>query len=239
MQRRTLVLAAAAATFASSAPASPPTVLLELFTSEGCSSCPPADALLGELARQPGVVALAWHVDYWNGLGWRDPYATSAATNRQRAYAARLQDDVYTPALVVNGAAIVVGSDRRAIAKAIAQAPPMDIPVTLRRDASGVTAEVGAAATPVSAWLAVFDPMRITAIGGGENDGRRLKEFNIVRQATLLGTWQGPARQIAVQPAESGLGMALLVQTADLRIAGAAALPAAASPAASDDLRRT
>ena len=87
-------------------------VVLELFTSQGCSSCPPADRLLGELARDPAVVALAWHVDYWNGLGWHDPFSSKLATERQRAYADRLGEEVYTPAMVIGGARIVVGSDR-------------------------------------------------------------------------------------------------------------------------------
>ncbi|HTW70605.1 MAG TPA: DUF1223 domain-containing protein [Acetobacteraceae bacterium] len=227
MRRRHLLLATAAAGFIRPALAAPPPVALELFTSEGCSSCPPADALLGELAHRPGVVALAWHVDYWNGLGWRDPYATPFATARQEAYAKRLGDDVYTPALVVNGAAIVVGSDRPAIASAVARGPATTIPVALRRDAGGVMAEIGAMADPVSALLVAFDPMRSTAVGAGENSGRRLAEYNIVRDANLLGTWQGAPRRVPLPPIPAGRGAALLLQAADLRVVGAAVLPPA------------
>src|ERR1700748_2762083 len=90
-------------------------VVLELFTSQGCSSCPPADALLGELVRQTGVIGLAWHVDYWNSLGWTDPYARRAWTDRQKDYAAHLGNEVFTPALVVNGATMLVGSDKAAV----------------------------------------------------------------------------------------------------------------------------
>ncbi len=226
MRRRNLLLTAAAAGLARSAHAAPSTVVLELFTSQGCSSCPPADALLGTLAHQPGVIALAWHVDYWNGLGWRDAYATPTATERQRAYAARLHDDVYTPALVVDGGEIVVGSDRHAVAKAITRATTPAVFVQLRHDAAGAAAEIGATAAPVSALLVSFDPMRVTAIGAGENGGRRLTEFNIVRQATVLGTWQGPSRRIALPPPGPGRGAALLLQAEDLRIVGAAAWPA-------------
>jgi len=225
MQRRHLLLAAAAAGFARPAVAASPPVVLELFTSEGCSSCPPADALLGQFARQPGVVALAWHVDYWNGLGWHDPYATHFATARQDAYAKRLGDEVYTPALAVNGAAIVVGSDRRAIANAIARVPAASIPVALRRDTNGAVAEIGATADPVSALLVVFDPVRTTPIGAGENNGRRLTEFNIVRESKLLGTWQGEQRRVALPPITPGRGAAVLLQTADLRVVGAGVLP--------------
>ena len=226
MRRRHLLLATAAASFVRPVHAAPPTVVLELFTSEGCSSCPPADALLGTLAHQPGVVALAWHVDYWNGLGWRDPYATRFATARQDAYARRLGDEVYTPALVVNGDAIVVGSDRQAIAGAVARVPSASIAVGLHRDASGVTVETGAMPNPVSALFVTFDPMRTTPIGAGENSGRRLTEYNIVRESNLLGTWQGAPRRVPLPPIPAGRGAALLLQTADLRVVGAAALPA-------------
>ena len=104
--------------------AAPDTVVLELFTSQGCSSCPPADALLGELVRRPGVIGLAWHVDYWNSLGWTDPYARPAWTERQRSYAKYLRGEVFTPALVVNGAAMVVGSDKASVDRAIGEAAP-------------------------------------------------------------------------------------------------------------------
>ena len=107
MHRRSLLLAAASAGFVRGGRAAPP-VVLELFTSQGCSSCPPADALLGELAGH-GAIALAWHVDYWDGLGWRDPYASRLATERQRAYADRLGSEVFTPGLVVDGRAMLVG----------------------------------------------------------------------------------------------------------------------------------
>jgi len=100
MQRRSFLLAAATAGLARTVRAAAPSpAVLELFTSEGCSSCPPADALLGRLADEPGVIALAWHVDYWNGLGWHDPFSSRLATQRQRSYAAQLRDEVYTPAL--------------------------------------------------------------------------------------------------------------------------------------------
>lgn len=237
MQRRHLLLSAAAASLIRAARAAPPSVVLELFTSEGCSSCPPADALLGELARQPGVVALAWHIDYWDGLGWHDPYAMRFATDRQKAYAERLHDEVYTPALVVNGAEIVIGSERRAIAAAIARTQPAAVPVSLRRDATGVSAEIGATTALVSALLVTFDPMRTTAVGAGENSGRRLTEFNIVRGEVVLGTMQGAPRRLALPATAPDRGAALLLQTQDLRIVGAAVLPSA--PSATSAVQRT
>src|SRR6185312_52114 len=167
MLRRGFMLAAGASMLLRPARAAAPTVVLELFTSQGCSSCPPADALLGELSRQPGVIALAWHVDYWDGLGWHERYASRLSTNRQRAYAAQLHDEVYTPGLVVNGAAIVVGSDRRAVTTAIAQAPPLPVAMTLARDADGIVATVAEAQGPLSALLAAYDPEHATAVGAG------------------------------------------------------------------------
>src|SRR5580704_15223543 len=108
--------------------AAPLPVAVELFTSQGCSSCPPADAFLGELVGRPGVIGLAWHVDYWNSLGWRDPYARREWTDRQKTYAKYLDGEVYTPALVVNGATMMVGSDKAAVRRAIDQAAPPSLP---------------------------------------------------------------------------------------------------------------
>lgn len=227
MRRRSFILAAAASGLAlRSYAASPPTVL-ELFTSEGCSSCPPADALLGRLARQPGIVALAWHVDYWNGSGWHDPYSSPLATQRQRDYAERLRDEVYTPALVVNGTRMVVGSDAGAIRAAIDAAGDASVPVTLRRTDGGMLAETGSAGQPVTALLATYDPDRTTRIGGGENGGRRLAEYRIVRDATSLGAWDGAPRRITLPAVTPGRGAVLLLQTDNLRVCGAADLEAA------------
>jgi hypothetical protein len=225
MRRRDLVMAVLAASLAPTARAATPPAVLELFTSQGCSSCPPADALLGQLAREAGIIALAWHVDYWNGLGWRDPYASPAATERQRRYAKVLRDEVYTPALVVNGARMVVGSDDRAVQSAIGAVGGFAMTVVLRRDAEAWVAEIGAAGQPVGALLASYDPQRSTEIGAGENGGRRLTEYRIVREVTSLGTWDGTPRRLTLPSVAPGLGVVLLVQSADLKMLGAAELP--------------
>jgi hypothetical protein len=121
-RRRDLIAAALASSMVPAARAAPKSVVLELFTSQGCSSCPPADALLGLLARRSDVIALAWHVDYWDRLGWHDRFGSRGATLRQQAYARQLGSDVFTPALVVDGKTVVVGSDRAAVEGAIAAA---------------------------------------------------------------------------------------------------------------------
>ena len=133
MRRRDLMLASLAACAAApAAEATPGPVVLELFTSQACSSCPPADALLGKLAQRPEVIALAWHVDYWNHLGWRDQFASRQATERQQAYARQLEAEVFTPALVIDGATVVVGSDRAAVERAIGAATPLAVAVALK-----------------------------------------------------------------------------------------------------------
>jgi hypothetical protein len=226
MQRRGLLMGGLALALAPRAHAAGPAVL-ELFTSQGCSSCPPADALLGRLARDPGIIALAWHVDYWNSLGWRDPYSSALATQRQQDYAARLNDEVYTPALVVNGVRMVVGSDPAAVTSAIEAARGIAVPVTLQRDGASVIADIGAAGQPVSALLASYDPEHATPVGAGENSGRTLTDYRIVRAATPLGHWDGTTRRIPLPEIAAGRGVVVLVQGADLRVIGAADLPSA------------
>jgi hypothetical protein len=227
MQRRNVIIAGLAAAIAPVARAATRPTVLELFTSQGCSSCPPADALLGRLVRQPGIIALAWHVDYWNGLGWRDPYSTPIATERQHHYASVLSDEVYTPALVVNGARMVVGSDNSAVQAAIGAVGGLTLQVTLHRDTESWIAEIGPAAEKITALLVIYDPQHATAIGAGENGGQRLTEYRIVRQATTLGTWDGTARRLTVPGVAPGLGAALLIQSTDLKMLGAAELPPA------------
>ena len=222
MHRRSLLLAAASAGFVRGGRAAPP-VVLELFTSQGCSSCPPADALLGELAGH-GAIALAWHVDYWDGLGWRDPYASRLATERQRAYADRLGSEVFTPGLVVDGRAMLVGSDRSAVQAALAAAPPLPVAVALTGGLDGATAQTGGSSGPVTALFIAWDPTRDTKIGAGENGGRKLREYRVVRTATVLASWDGSARTIRLPSIAPGQGATVLVQGADLRVLGAAEL---------------
>jgi hypothetical protein len=224
MRRRNLLLTSMATLAAPSARAATAPVVLELFTSQGCSSCPPADTLLGALAQRPGVIALAWHVDYWNRLGWLDAFASPDATARQRAYARQLGSEVFTPALVVDGAEIVVGSDGSAVDRAIRSALPLSVPVTFIHTGDGPAVAVGNSQATLRALRILYDPEHTTDIGAGENGGARLHEYRIVRRIDSLGAWDGTARQIALPPAGNGQGQVVLVQTTDLRVVGAADL---------------
>lgn len=224
MYRRTLLAAALAAGAPRLAVAARP-VVVELFTSQGCSSCPPADALLGRLARQPGVIALAWHVDYWNHLGWRDKFASSEATSRQQAYAGQLDSVVFTPALVVNGTKVVVGSNRSAVGAAIDAAAELPVRVALSKTVDGASVEISAAPGPIRLLRVVYDPEQATDVGAGENEGERLREYRIVRQFEIVGEWDGGMRMLVIPQPGPAQGQAILVQSADLRILGAADQP--------------
>lgn len=157
-------------------------VVLELFTSQGCSSCPPAERLLRELARdRPDVIALAFHVDYWDDLGWADRFASPAWTARQEAYAGRAADRTYTPALIVDGERDVVGSRRDAVLDAIASArrvPLVPADARLDGDAAVVTAEVPPGSRGV---VAVVEDDLATDVTAGENAGAHLLGDRVVR----------------------------------------------------------
>ncbi|HEY2618394.1 MAG TPA: DUF1223 domain-containing protein [Acetobacteraceae bacterium] len=226
MRRRELIAAAFAAGIAPAVRAASKPVVLELFTSQGCSSCPPADALLGQLTQRSEVIALAWHVDYWDHLGWRDKFASRTATARQQAYARQLGGGVFTPALVVDGAKVVVGSERAAVEAAIAAAATLPVAVTLSRSEDTITVEIGAASGPLRVQRIVYDPEHATDVGAGENDGTRLREYRIVREVETLAELDGTTRRLTARPPGSGQGLAILVQSADQRILGAANLPA-------------
>ncbi|MFL5279884.1 MAG: DUF1223 domain-containing protein [Rhodopila sp.] len=203
-------------------------VVVELFTSQSCASCPPADTFLTELARtRRDVLPLAFHVTYWNNLGWQDLFSFPAATARQRAYAAQLGDHtVYTPQMVVDGAWSFVGSDRTAAETAIRQARAAQVegaPLHLDRQGQDLTIEVGMGTGPATILLVGFDPEHSTAIGRGENSGRRLLESNIVRSIQSVGQWSGEPLRL-VQPVPAGEQFAVLLAASDGRIIGAARL---------------
>ena len=175
-------------------------VVVELFTSQGCSSCPPAEALLGELARRDNLIALAFHVDYWDSLGWRDRFASAESTERQARYVAALGlPTAFTPQIVVDGRRSVVGSDRRRIeAELIERAETVALRAAVDDGDLIVTLPEAALNTRYDVNVMAYLPTAVTAIGRGENTGRTLTEFNIVRQQRRAAVWDGHATQLRV-----------------------------------------
>ena len=172
--------------------------LVELFTSQGCSSCPPADKFAAELDARDDVIALTLHVNYWDYIGWRDPFASDATTDRQRAYGRRLaRGMVYTPQMVIDGVFDVVGSDRRGVDRAIAEAREADrlrLDIDVRSDGDDglvVSLPGGQFDGTATVWLARFDAEQKTSVTRGENTGRTLRTINVVRDLRRIGSWTG------------------------------------------------
>ncbi|HWA78860.1 MAG TPA: DUF1223 domain-containing protein [Acetobacteraceae bacterium] len=202
-------------------------VVVELFTSQACSSCPPADALLKELrSKEANLLPLDLHVTYWNGTGWVDPFSLPAATERQQWYASLAdKSEVYTPEAVVDGRDQVVGSDRRALLSAIARrrsAAAHAVPITIESRGAEVEITVGSGSGSARIWLFGFDDSHTTYVGGGENRGATLQEVNVVRSLRSPGTWNGNALSLRVRRA-AGAHLAVLLQQQNGRILGAAA----------------
>jgi hypothetical protein len=187
-----------------------PRAVIELFTSQGCSSCPAADKVIGELARDPSLLTMSLAVDYWDYLGWKDTLALHGHSDRQRAYAnARSDREVYTPQVVVNGIVHVLGSDKAAIEKAIAQtraaAAPLTVPVKISVTDGKVTVEVPAAKDGHQSgevWLCPITSSAPVAIVRGENNGRTLTYTNVVRRWVKLGDWNGKAASFSMAVSE-------------------------------------
>lgn len=203
-------------------PANSP-VVLELFTSQGCSSCPPADALLGELAKQDGVVALALHVDYWDYLGWKDSFGSPAHTSRQRAYAkAAHSRSIFTPEMVVQGAIRLKGHDAKRISAQIArlrERPPL-VDLDISREAETLVIRIAAAAEidgPADVHVVRFIPSETVEIDAGENAGRRIDYANIVTEWQTIARWDGDAPlDLAFELGASNEPIAVIVQRAPI-----------------------
>lgn len=214
MNYRHIAFAAAAICTASMTPlpanAGEPRAVIELFTSQGCSSCPAADKVLGELSRDPTLVTLSLPVDYWDYLGWKDTLALHGHSNRERAYADTRGDrEVYTPQVVVNGIVHVLGSDKAAIEQAIAQtrqsAAPLTLPVTIAVADGKLSVNVPAANgenASAEVWLCPITGKAQVAIERGENRGHTLAYTNVVRRWVKLGDWSGKAETFSVPVAE-------------------------------------
>ena len=178
-----------------------PRAVVELFTSQGCSSCPPADKIIGELAKDPSVIALSMPIDYWDYLGWKDTLADARFSARQKAYSQMRGDrEVYTPQVVVNGSVHVIGSDRAGIESAIGSTRKADsvmsVPVTMTLAGKQITVSVaasskGPAAMHGEVWICSIAKAIPISIGRGENRGRELTYYNVVRNLLKVGDWNG------------------------------------------------
>jgi hypothetical protein len=215
--------------------------VVELFTSQGCSSCPPAEAYLGQLSRRPDVIALAFHVTYWDDLGWRDRFALTEAVDRQNVYARNLRrSTVYTPQLIVDGlddragtAARLAASDGVPVTVTVADGK-LQVAVGIQPGATAPNSITGATATTTTKAITAGDVIvvsylrhAVSPIGRGENAGRKLEEFNIVRSIRRLGAWTGDSAKFGVPVASlpaDATDVAVLVQAVGQKaIVGAAA----------------
>lgn len=214
------------------ASAAPRPVVVELFTSQSCSSCPPAEALLTDFARgRADLLPLAFHVTYWNHLNWRDTVSLPAATERQNAYAAQLGEGTFTPQMVVDGQRSVVGSRADEVAAAITKARSEvrdAAAIGLVRNGGSVVVTVGAGDGRGRLVLVGFDAEHRTKVTSGENAGRDLTQSNVVRSVRTIGDWTGTAKTFS-EPAPPGADAAVILQAADGRILGAARLAKAGS----------
>jgi hypothetical protein len=202
-------------------------VVVELFTSQGCSSCPPANAFLNDMSKsRTDVLPLAFHVTYWDRLGWKDPFSMEAATARQDRYGHRFGDGSYTPEMVVNGSVGLVGSYRDEVNAAIEQAKRdqgAGADVSLGKTDEKVTIRIGSGSASGKVLLIGFDHEHVTKIGRGENGGHTLAESNVVRSIRPIGNWSGKPLQLEEQPPE-GQDVAVIIEASDGRIVGAARL---------------
>jgi hypothetical protein len=206
--------------------AADPRAVVELFTSQGCSSCPPADKIIGELAKDPSIIALSMPIDYWDYLGWKDTLADSRFTARQKAYSkVRGDREVYTPQAVINGETHVIGSDRESIETAIGATNKTDgvmsVPVTMTQAGKQITVSVAAAdkihaVSHGEVWLCGISKAVPISVSRGENRGRELTYYNVVRNLVKVGDWNGKPESWTVSldsVAHDGVdGAAVLVQ---------------------------
>jgi hypothetical protein len=196
-----LVVGGTSAAFAAEPDKTRVNAVVELFTSQGCSSCPPADAVMESYAKRPGVLALTFSVDYWDYLGWKDTLSDPKFTKRQRAYAkARGDGQVYTPQVVVNGVRHVVGSQADAIDGALAATKEQStswVPMTISMagDHLAIEAPAGPKAD-ATIWLVMLSRRTDVQVKRGENAGRLLTYFNVVRDISPIGMWTGQALSV-------------------------------------------
>jgi len=205
-----------------------PDAVVELFTSQGCSSCPAADALAARLSQSDNLVVLTLPVDYWDYLGWKDTLARHEHAQRQQAYSRLFGNaGVYTPQVVINGREHEIGSDERAIKIAIMRQKNryngLPVPLALSVDGEVLSVTVGAAADAkaleggmATLWLVLYDRQRTVPIGRGENRGRTVTYTNVVRQMQPIGMWKGGEKRLDLPKDEflkdRNVGCAVLLQ---------------------------
>lgn len=193
-----------------SAAVAEPRAVVELFTSQGCSSCPAADTVASELARDSSLIVMSLPIDYWDYLGWKDTLALHGHSNRQRAYASSRGDrEVYTPQVIVNGSVQVLGSDKGAIERAVSQsrknAATLALPVGLSLNGEALTVAVSQAkdaAARGEVWLCALTRSIPVSVTRGENSGHTLTYTNVVRRWVKLGDWSGAAQNFNVPLAD-------------------------------------
>lgn len=211
---RSFAIAAVGGLAVAPALAESPRAVVELFTSQGCASCPPADRLLATLGHRDDLLTLSFPVDYWDWMGWKDTLAAPAYTARQKGYSlARGDGEVYTPQVVVDGMAHAVGSDAEGIRTAIAAAPggPLSVPIRLTAEAAKIRVEVGSATPPGAkiigaVWLLRVAKARTVKVGRGENAGKTLTYTNVVRGMRRIGDWTGVSATFEIPAAWASVG---------------------------------
>ena len=213
-----LWLCLAAPLIAQSDGASQSGVVVELYTSQGCSSCPPADALMEKLVQDPGVIALALHVDYWDYIGWKDTFALPRFTDRQKAYAhAAGEKMIYTPQMIVAGRDRIVGNEPAELAAALDRAAGLAAPVVLTLSRQGDVLTIRAKAdppltAPVRVQLVRYEPQQTVEIAGGENAGQIVTYSNIVTDWQVVGDWPGLAPLEMTVDAAGGKPLVVILQ---------------------------
>lgn len=202
-------------------------VVVELFTSQGCSSCPPANVFLNEMTKsRSDILPLAFHVTYWDRLGWKDPFSMEAATSRQDRYGRRFGDGSYTPEMVIDGGVGLVGSRRDEVNTAIDQAKRDQqtvAAVRVSKESGNIKIHVGSGRGSGKILLIGFDHEHTTHIGRGENGGRTLTEANVVRSIRSVAEWSGEATSIT-ERFPPGEDVAVVIEAPDGAIVGAARL---------------
>ncbi|MEM7642732.1 MAG: DUF1223 domain-containing protein [Pseudomonadota bacterium] len=209
-------LATALALTLAATPVTADPVVVELFTSQGCSSCPPADALLGELSGRDDVITLSWHVDYWDWIGWTDTFATADYTARQRSYAqAAGTSVVYTPQFVIAGMDQVAGPSAMELVSRISahEGSTDDVLKAVATGSGGAAIQADAGGVPARLVLAEVLPKATVQIGRGENAGREVTYHNVVRDWAVLADWDGAPMVMALPEAAEGHYQVVLAQS--------------------------